>query len=41
MNKLKHYAQLIKLEHTLFALPFALGSVFLFAEDFPSAGKLF
>lgn len=41
MNKLKHYAQLIKLEHTLFALPFALGSVFLFAEDFPSTGKLF
>ncbi|WP_448587189.1 UbiA-like polyprenyltransferase [Thermocrinis sp.] len=35
------YAQLVKFEHTIFALPFLLASVVLLVESFPSLWKLF
>ncbi|RLJ69923.1 4-hydroxybenzoate polyprenyltransferase [Hydrogenivirga caldilitoris] len=41
MEKLKHYAELVKFEHTVFALPFALASVLLLAKEAPTMGKLF
>ncbi len=40
MGKLKHYAELVKFEHTIFALPFALASVLILADRFPSIWKL-
>ncbi|NPA32378.1 MAG: UbiA family prenyltransferase [Aquificae bacterium] len=41
MRKARLYANLVKFEHTLFALPFALASVLLLAEGFPPPSKLF
>lgn len=41
MAKVKDYAELVKLEHTIFALPFALGSVLLLAKEVPSFWKVF
>ncbi len=40
MEKIRHYAELVKFEHTIFALPFALASVLLLAENFPSFWEL-
>ncbi len=40
MEKIRHYAELVKFEHTIFALPFALASVLLLAKEFPSFWKL-
>ncbi len=40
MEKIRYYAELVKFEHTIFALPFALASVLLLAKDFPSFWKL-
>ncbi|EDP74540.1 UbiA-like polyprenyltransferase [Hydrogenivirga sp. 128-5-R1-1] len=40
MGKLRDYAELVKFEHTIFALPFALASVLILVEDFPSLWKL-
>ncbi len=40
MEKLKHYSRLVKFEHTIFALPFALGSVLILAKELPSLWKL-
>ena len=40
MEKVKHYAELVKFEHTIFALPFALASVLILAERFPSLWTL-
>ncbi len=41
INKLKIYAQLVKFEHTIFALPFALSAVFIVEKGIPSLEKLF
>ncbi len=41
MKKLRYYAELVKFEHTLFALPFALASVLLLGKELPSLWKLF
>nr|WP_164930826.1 UbiA-like polyprenyltransferase [Aquifex aeolicus] len=41
MKKVRAYAELVKFEHTIFALPFALASVLLLAEEFPSLWKIF
>jgi len=41
MGKLKVYAELVKFEHTIFALPFALASVLLLYEKFPSLWQVF
>ncbi|MGC4046946.1 MAG: UbiA-like polyprenyltransferase [Armatimonas sp.] len=41
MNKLKIILEMIKFEHTLFALPFALTSMVLAAHGFPGWGILF
>ncbi len=41
INKLKLYAQLVKFEHTIFALPFALSAVFIVEKGIPSFEKLF
>jgi len=41
MGKLKVYAELVKFEHTIFALPFALASVLLLYERFPSLRQVF
>ncbi|HEV8686266.1 MAG TPA: UbiA-like polyprenyltransferase, partial [Gaiellaceae bacterium] len=35
-----HFARLVKIEHTVFALPFAYVGAFLAIEDVPSAGDL-
>ncbi|TGE34437.1 UbiA-like polyprenyltransferase [Desulfosporosinus sp. Sb-LF] len=40
MHKLKVFFEMIKLEHTLFALPFAYLGAFLAADGIPSAFKL-
>jgi len=40
MGKLRDYAELVKFEHTIFALPFALASVLLLVEELPSLWKL-
>ncbi len=40
MEKFRHYAELVKFEHTVFALPFALASVLILTERFPSLWKL-
>lgn len=36
MHKLRHYAELVKFEHTVFALPFALASLLILAHRTPS-----
>ncbi len=41
MERIKTYAELVKFEHTVFALPFALASVLILTESFPSFWKLF
>ena len=40
MEKLRRFARLIKVEHTLFALPFSLGSLILAARGWPPAPTL-
>lgn len=40
MEKLRRFARLIKLEHTLFALPFSLGSLILAAKGWPPTRTL-
>ena len=40
-NRIKEYFELIKFEHTLFALPFALSGMLLAAKGFPSAQTVF
>ena len=40
-GKIKVYMELIKVEHTVFALPFALTSAFMAADGFPSFYQLF
>jgi len=39
-SKLRDYAELVRFEHTIFALPFALASLLLLAEKIPSLGKV-
>jgi len=41
LKKLKHYAELIKIQHTIFALPFAFASIFIIEKGFPPIDKLF
>ncbi len=41
IEKIRDYAELVKFEHTIFALPFALASVLLLADKFPSLWDLF
>jgi len=41
INKLKLYAQLVKFEHTIFALPFVFAAVFIVEKDLPPVEKLF
>lgn len=41
LRKLKIYAELIKFEHTIFALPFAIASVFVVYKGLPELDKLF
>jgi len=40
MRKIKSYAELVKFEHTIFALPFALASVILLVDKIPSLWKI-
>ncbi len=40
IEKIRDYAELVKFEHTIFALPFALASVLLLADRFPSLWDL-
>ncbi len=40
LEKLKAYADLTKFEHTIFALPFAISSVFIIEKGFPPLEKL-
>jgi len=39
--KFKEYAELVKFEHTIFALPFALAAVVLLAKNTPSVKEVF
>jgi len=41
LSKLKIYAELVKFEHTIFALPFAIASVFILYKGLPNLDKLF
>ena len=41
INKLKAYAELVKFEHTIFALPFAIASVFIVYKGLPELDKIF
>lgn len=41
MNKFKVFLSMIKVEHTLFALPFAFTGMFLAARGLPPLGKIF
>ncbi|WP_456399432.1 UbiA-like polyprenyltransferase [Persephonella sp.] len=41
INKLKLYANLVKFEHTIFALPFVLASVFILEKGLPDLEKIF
>lgn len=41
MNKFKVFLEMIKFEHTLFALPFAYLGAFLASNGIPAGGKLF
>ncbi|MDQ7082293.1 MAG: UbiA-like polyprenyltransferase [Aquificota bacterium] len=40
MEKLKNYADLVKFEHTVFALPFALAGILLLMEEVPSLWRV-
>jgi len=40
-DKLINYADLVKFEHTIFALPFALASILILYKSFPSWWKIF
>ncbi len=40
MQRIKNYAELVKFEHTIFALPFALASLVLLYETFPTFWKV-
>jgi len=40
MRKIRSYAELVKFEHTIFALPFALASVILLVDKIPSFWKI-
>jgi len=40
LRRLKLYAELIKFEHTIFALPFALASLLILMKEFPPFKKL-
>jgi 4-hydroxybenzoate polyprenyltransferase len=40
MKRLKLYSELLKLEHTIFALPFGLASLLILYQNFPSWGKI-
>jgi 4-hydroxybenzoate polyprenyltransferase len=40
-KKLKYYAELVKIEHTIFAFPFAIASVFIVEKGLPPIDKLF
>uniref|UniRef100_A0A7V5XFK0 4-hydroxybenzoate polyprenyltransferase n=1 Tax=Thermodesulfobacterium geofontis TaxID=1295609 RepID=A0A7V5XFK0_9BACT len=40
VKKLKLYSELLKLEHTIFALPFGLASLLILYKIFPSWGKI-
>lgn len=39
-KRLGHYAELLKLEHTIFALPFGLASLIILVEELPPANKV-
>lgn len=39
-KRLGHYAELLKLEHTIFALPFGLASLIILVEELPPASKV-
>ncbi len=39
-KRLKLYCELLKLEHTIFALPFGLASIFILYKNFPSFKKI-
>ncbi len=41
IKKLKIYSELVKFEHTIFALPFAVASVFIVYKGLPEIEKLF
>jgi len=41
LEKVKNYLELIKVEHTVFALPFALTSALIAADGFPSLYQVF
>jgi 4-hydroxybenzoate polyprenyltransferase len=41
IEKIRDYARLVKFEHTIFALPFALASLLLLVERMPSLWELF
>ncbi|MDQ7038135.1 MAG: UbiA-like polyprenyltransferase [Aquificota bacterium] len=40
MEKLRNYADLVKFEHTVFALPFALAGILLLIEEVPSLWRV-
>jgi len=40
LRKLKHYAELIKFEHTIFALPFVFAAIFIVEKGLPSFEKV-
>ncbi|SNZ03820.1 4-hydroxybenzoate polyprenyltransferase [Persephonella hydrogeniphila] len=41
INKLKLYAQLVKFEHTIFAIPFVFASIFIVQKGIPPLEKIF
>ncbi|EDP73100.1 UbiA family prenyltransferase, partial [Hydrogenivirga sp. 128-5-R1-1] len=41
IKKLKIYSELVKFEHTIFALPFAVASIFIVYKGLPEIEKLF
>ncbi|MCS7279421.1 MAG: putative 4-hydroxybenzoate polyprenyltransferase [Thermodesulfobacteriaceae bacterium] len=41
LKKLKLYSELLKLEHTIFALPFGLSSLWILSKELPSVKSLF
>lgn len=41
LRKIRDYADLLKLEHTIFALPFGLASIVILMENLPDMQKLF
>jgi len=41
IKKLKIYSELVKFEHTIFALPFAIASIFIVYKAVPGVSKLF